>query len=56
MFFFVPALGDIGTGISIMSHGNVIKIGCISDSSCIEDPREFIELIEKNYDSMLGKK
>jgi len=46
-------LGDIGTGISIMSSANCIKIGCMADSSSMEDPREFIQLIEKNYMKML---
>lgn len=38
MFFFVPSLGNLGSGISILSHGDIVKIGCISDIVNIPEP------------------
>lgn len=33
VFFFVPGLANIASGISIMSHVDVFKVGCVSDES-----------------------
>ena len=38
MMFFVPGIGTLSAGISIISHVDVLKIGCISDVSRISDP------------------
>ena len=53
MFFFVPSLGNLGSGISIISHGDTVKIGCISDIVNIPEPQEIINLFEKNYDKLI---
>jgi ABC-type proline/glycine betaine transport system ATPase subunit len=49
----VPSLGNLGSGISIISHGNVFKVGCISDIVNIPEPNEIIALFEKNLDTLL---
>ena len=33
IMFFVPALGNLACGISIVSHVDTITVGCISDES-----------------------
>jgi diacylglycerol O-acyltransferase len=33
LVFFVPALGSLSCGISIVSYVDLIKVGCISDES-----------------------
>jgi len=35
LFFFVPGLSQVGSGISIISHADIIKIGCMADTSNI---------------------
>lgn len=55
IFFFVPGMGEVASGISIISHGNVVKIGCISDTSNIEKPAEMIHMFEQNYDKLMKK-
>ena len=50
--FFVPGLANLGAGISIISHCDVIKIGCQGDESEIPQPKEIIEIFEKNIDKL----
>ena len=53
LMFFVPGLANLGAGISIISHADVFKFGCIGDLSEIPNPKEIIELFEKNTDKLL---
>ncbi len=48
MMFFVPALGTLASGFSVLSHDDVIKVGFISDSSCCDNPQDIIDIFEKN--------
>ncbi len=56
LFFFVPGLGEVGCGISVVSHASMVKIGCIADTSNIENPSEMIKIFEKNYDKLMNIK
>ena len=47
MFGFVPAIGDIGTGFSCISHNGIVKFGIIADSARIENPRVFLDIYEQ---------
>jgi hypothetical protein len=50
MMFMVPGLASIATGISIISHVDTFKIGCISDLAYVEYPQEVIDIFERNFD------
>ncbi len=54
MMFFVPALGDLTSGISVVSHHEVVKIGCISDEAEIKDPSLMVALFNKNFHSLIS--
>ena len=56
MFFFVPGMGNLATGISIISHVDHFKIGIISDTSQIENPKELRDIFERNFDKILNEK
>lgn len=53
LIFFAPALGTLSGSLSIVSHVNCIKIGCVSDESQIENPHLLIELFNKNFEKVL---
>jgi hypothetical protein len=53
LMFFVPALGSIGTGISVVSYADIIKVGCISDESMIKDPSHLISIFNENFKRIL---
>jgi hypothetical protein len=38
VFFFVPGMAGIASGISIMSHVDVFKVGCVGDEAQIPNP------------------
>lgn len=54
LVFFAPALGSLSGALCIVSHCDVIKIGCISDESQITHPNEVINLINKNFEEILA--
>ena len=53
LIFFAPALGSLSGSLSIVSHVNCIKIGCVSDESQIDDPILMIDLFNKNFEKAL---
>jgi hypothetical protein len=50
----IPGLGDLAMGISALSHGNTLLMAVQSDVSYLEDPDCLMDLIEKNYDQLVG--
>jgi len=57
MFCFVPALGSLPGGLSIVSSGNALKFGINSDKSCIKDVKRleqiWQEVIEKEISKLI---
>ena len=53
MMFFAPGLGKLSSCISVISHANIIKVGCLSDKACIEKPKQLMQLFNKNFDAIL---
>ena len=49
IIFLCPAFGELCAGISIISHGDVIKVAFSCDSSVMEEPQQLIDLFEANY-------
>ena len=39
VFFFAPGVGKLGTGISILTIGEIISVGCFSDYNQMKDPQ-----------------
>lgn len=53
--FIMPVGKTIGSSISIISHGDTVKIGISADKSVLKSPRMLLDRIEGNLDELLGK-
>lgn len=53
LVFFAPGMGSLNASLNICSHADILKVGCVSDDSLINDPAFLIELFEKNFDKLL---
>lgn len=51
--FFVPALGKLASGLSILSHADTMKIGFCSDQAYVQNPWELTELMQKNIEKYI---
>ena len=54
MLFFVPSLGRIGIGISVLSHLEYIKIGVMADTNCV-DGRKLINRLDGTLQEQLDR-
>ena len=52
---FLPSSGDMMNGLIAVSHGQVIKLGFITDKHYIDDPQKFMALMHKYIYIFLGK-
>jgi diacylglycerol O-acyltransferase / wax synthase len=50
--FWVPASGDIGVGLSILSYGGGVQFGLITDQQLCARPQEIIDLFEPEFDKL----
>ena len=50
MFFFVPSLGNIGMGVSVMTSTNCLKLCLNADTGFCEDPQLLMKLLESNFE------
>ena len=46
MAFLLPSLGKISCGLSLLSIGNCMKIGLLTDKHICEEPQVFVDLLE----------
>ena len=46
---FLPAIGDMLCGLSVVTHGEVIRFGLVTDKAYIDDPDLFIGLVERKF-------
>ena len=53
VMFWVPASGDIGMGVSILSYGGNVQFGLITDAKMCPDPEAIIERFEPEFDKLL---
>ena len=51
--FWVPASGDIGMGVSILSYGGGVQFGLITDRHLCPDPQHIIDRFEPEFQRLL---
>ena len=51
--FWVPASGDIGVGVSILSYGGGVQFGLITDEALCADPQGVIDRFEPEFEKLL---
>ncbi len=50
--FWVPASGDIGVGVSILSYGGGVQFGLIVDEGLCPEPQDIIDRFEPEFDKL----
>ncbi len=50
--FWVPASGDIGVGVSILSYGGGVQFGLITDKKLCPEPQQIIDRFEPEFDKL----
>jgi diacylglycerol O-acyltransferase / wax synthase len=53
VMFWVPASGDIGMGVSILSYGGGVQFGLITDAQMCPDPDEIVNRFRPEFDQLL---
>jgi WS/DGAT/MGAT family acyltransferase len=53
VMFWVPASGDIGMGVSILSYGGGVQFGLITDAALCPDPDEIVQRFRPEFDKLL---
>ena len=53
VMFWVPASGDIGVGVSILSYGGGVQFGLITDGALCADPQAVIDGFEPEFEKLL---
>ena len=51
--FWVPASGDIGVGVSILSYAGGVQFGLITDEALCDDPQQIIDEFLPEFDKLL---
>ena len=51
--FWVPASGDIGVGVSILSYAGGVQFGLITDAALCPDPQAVIDRFEPEFEKLL---
>jgi WS/DGAT/MGAT family acyltransferase len=51
--FWVPASGDVGVGVSILSYGGGVQFGLITDEALCPDPQAIIDHFEPEFQQLL---
>ncbi len=51
--FWVPASGDIGVGVSILSYGGGVQFSLITDDALCPDPQAIIDRFEPEFEQLL---
>lgn len=51
--FWVPASGDIGVGVSILSYGGGVQFGLITDAGLCPEPQQIIDRFEPEFQRLL---
>lgn len=53
VMFWVPASGDIGMGVSILSYGGGVQFGLITDARLCPDPDAIVRHFRPEFDKLL---
>ena len=51
--FWVPASGDIGVGVSILSYAGGVQFGLITDEALCADPQAVVDRFEPEFEKLL---
>jgi WS/DGAT/MGAT family acyltransferase len=51
--FWVPASGDIGVGVSILSYGGGVQFGLITDRALCDQPQDIIDRFQPEFERLL---
>ncbi|MEP7140531.1 MAG: wax ester/triacylglycerol synthase family O-acyltransferase [Caldimonas sp.] len=51
--FWVPASGEIGVGVSILSYGGGVQFGLITDEALCADPQAIVDRFQPEFDQLL---
>jgi len=51
--FWVPASGNVGMGVSILSYGGGVQFGLITDHKLCPDPQDIIDRFQPEFDKLL---
>ena len=51
--FWVPASGDIGVGVSILSYAGGVQFGLITDAALVPDPQQVIDRFAPEFEKLL---
>ncbi len=51
--FWVPASGDIGVGVSVLSYGGGVQFGLITDQKLCPDPQAVIDRFEPEFENLM---
>ncbi|HSC62908.1 MAG TPA: wax ester/triacylglycerol synthase family O-acyltransferase [Caldimonas sp.] len=51
--FWVPASGDLGVGVSILSYGGGVQFGLVTDEALCADPQGIIDRFEPEFEKLL---
>jgi len=51
--FWVPASGDIGVGVSILSYGGGVQFGLVTDEALCADPQAIVDRFEPEFEKLL---
>ena len=51
--FWVPASGDIGVGVSILSYAGGVQFGLITDQALCDDPQAMVDRFEPEFEKLL---
>jgi diacylglycerol O-acyltransferase / wax synthase len=51
--FWVPASGDIGVGVSVLSYGGGVQFGLITDKKLCPHPQQVIDRFEPEFEKLM---
>jgi hypothetical protein len=51
--FWVPASGEVGMGLSILSYGGGVQFGLITDAKLCPDPDAIIQRFAPEFEQLL---
>jgi WS/DGAT/MGAT family acyltransferase len=54
IMFWVPRIGGLGLGISIISYNGNVSLGIATDTGLVHDPKAILNNFEKEYRMLLG--
>ena len=50
LYLLAPLLGGLNASVSVMTHGDTLKVLCLSDEQSIRDPKVLMRLFNANLD------